>query len=62
MNEKHTYHNTSYYQWIFEVCGILNIPAGEGAKLVDDLNWFGCYDDGLTPQEAVDEAKANGVV
>jgi hypothetical protein len=32
------------------------------ADLVEDLSWFFCFDDGMSPEEAVEEAKSKGVV
>lgn len=33
--------------------------ADEQAKLLNDPSWFFCFDDGLTPEEAVEEFKLN---
>ena len=44
-----------YFKWIYAVSLLLNV---NGADLIDDPNWFGCYDDGMTPEEAVAEYKA----
>jgi len=30
--------------------------------LVEDVSWFGCYDDGMSPKDAVNEAVKKGVV
>jgi len=51
-----------YFEWIAECCKELGWEKKEGVKLVEDVNWFGCYDDGMTPKEAVDEAVSKGVV
>lgn len=51
-----------YYEWIAQCCKELNWDIREGEKLVEDVNWFGCYDDGMSPKDAVDEAVRNGVV
>jgi hypothetical protein len=37
--------------------GIQDTP--DEAPLVEDPSWYGCFDDGLTPEEAVAEFKAN---
>ena len=50
-----------YFKWIAQCCKELNWETKEGDQLVEDPNWFGCYDDGMTPKEAV-EAISKGVV
>lgn len=54
--------NSKYFEWISECCKELNWNIKEGAVLVEDVNWFGCYDDGMTANEAVNEAVSKGVV
>jgi len=49
-----------YTKWIFEVVYQLGITPEEGEKLFRDPNWFACYDDGMTPKEAIKEAKERG--
>jgi len=51
-----------YFEWIAECCKELNWDIKEGANLVSDINWFGCYDDGMTAKEAVEEAISKNVV
>jgi hypothetical protein len=51
-----------YYEWIAEVCVLLGKPKEYGAELVQDVNWFGCWDDGMSAEDAVAEAKSKGVV
>ena len=51
-----------YYKWIAEVCKELNWETEEGAYIVDDVNWFGCFDDGMSAKDAVDEAVSKGAV
>ena len=34
----------------------------EGVKIVQDPNWFGCFDDGMTPEEAIEEANSKGII
>ena len=51
-----------YYQWIAEACKELNWDIFEGIYLVEDVNWFGCFDDGMSAKEAVDEAVSKGAI
>ena len=52
----------SYFEFIAECCKELEWDIKDGAMLVQDVNWFGCWDDGMTAKEAVDEAVSKGVV
>jgi len=51
-----------YFEWIAECCKELNWDIKEGVALVEDVNWFGCWDDGMMAKEAVDEAVSKGVI
>jgi hypothetical protein len=51
-----------YFDWIGEVMKLLELPIEKGADFVEDVNWFGCYDDGMTPEAAIIEAKEVGVL
>lgn len=51
-----------YFEWIAQCCKELNFDIKDGASMVNDVNWFGCYDDGMSPKEAVEEAISKGVV
>jgi len=51
-----------FYQWIHECCKELNWPIERGADLVEDPNWFACFDDGMSATEAVQEAVGAGIV
>ena len=48
-----------YFEWIVQCCELLGKEKSYGAVLVSDQNWFGCYDDGMTPESAVSEFKSN---
>jgi len=37
-------------------------PKEYGANLVEGVNWFGCWDDGMTPEDAVAEAREKGAI
>jgi len=52
----------SYFEWIKEICKLLNRPAEDGGILVEDVSWFGCYDDGMSPQQAIDEATEKNIL
>lgn len=51
-----------WFTWIAEVGRIVGWSVDEVADHVNDPNWFGCFDDGMTPKEAVREARSKGVV
>lgn len=51
-----------YFTWIANVCMLLGWERLAGADLVEDVSWFGCFDDGMTPEAAIEEAKARGVL
>ncbi len=51
-----------FFTWITEVGKIANWTNEETATRVEDVSWFFCYDDGLTPLEAYNEAKSKGIV
>ena len=51
-----------FFAWLKQVGGILGYNLEETAKLVNDISWFFCYDDGMTAEEAVAEARSKGVV
>jgi len=51
-----------YFKWIANVCGVLKWDIMKGADLIGDPSWFYCYEDGLTPEEAVQEAISKGVL
>ena len=51
-----------FFSWIAQVCKELGWDVSRGSELISDPNWFLCYDDKISPAEAIAEAKANGVV
>lgn len=51
-----------WFSWLFEVGRIAGWTVDQTADRVNDVSWFGCFDDGMTPQQAYDEAKSKGVV
>ena len=44
-----------YFEWIAECCNELGWPIEKGADLLKDNSWYWCFDDGMTPKEAVKE-------
>lgn len=44
-----------FFEWVSECCKELGWPIEKGKFLVEDPSWFFCYDDGMTPKEAVKE-------
>lgn len=51
-----------YFKWIVEVCRCMGLPSKMGVHFVQDPNWYGCYDDGMSPEAALQEAKDKGVI
>ena len=49
--------NTKFFEWVARCCEILGKPKEYGSNMMpeEDPCWFGAYDDGLTPEEAVEE-------
>lgn len=44
-----------FYEWIADCCKELGWPIEKGCILIEDDSWYWCYDDGMTPEEAVKE-------
>ncbi len=40
----------------------MGLPSKMGVHFVQDPNWYGCYDDGMSPEAALQEAKDKGVI
>lgn len=51
-----------YNLWLGNVCEILGKDVSYAANLDDDIYWSFCYEDGLTPNKAIDEAKDSGIL
>ena len=53
-----------FFSWVVECCALLGWRREEGERLFPgaDPSWFFCYDDGMSPEEAVAEAVRKGVV
>ena len=49
-----------FFQFVRQCAILLGIQdTPDEALMVEDPSWYGCYDDGLTPEEAVAEFKSN---
>jgi len=51
-----------YFNWIKECRTLLGKQSGpddgdDFITMCNDISWFGCFDDGMNPKEAVDEYK-----
>jgi hypothetical protein len=46
---------TSYFELIRDVFNLMGKPVIEGKDMINDPNWFGCWDDGMTPEDSVRE-------
>ncbi len=51
-----------WFTWITAVGKIVGWSREEIAANVNDPNWFGCFDDGMSPEDAVTEARRKGIV
>jgi hypothetical protein len=47
----------NFYEWISRCCYILNKDVKYGVILIEDINWYSSWNDGLSPSEAVEEFK-----
>lgn len=52
--------NVRYFNWIKKARELLGKTSGpedgtDFINMVNDVSWFGCFDDGMTPEEAVAE-------
>ena len=45
----------AYFVFIKKCGELLGRTIEEQASMVPDPNWYGCFDDGMTPEEAVEE-------
>ena len=57
-----TFVMSKYFEWTADVCKLMGKPLEYGNELVKDPNWFGCWDDRMTPQQAIDEARSKGII
>lgn len=49
-----------FFKWVEECCTLLGKPREFGEHMMPevDLSWWACFDDGMTPEEAVTEYRA----
>lgn len=52
----------SYFEWFTEVSKLAGWSREEVGKRIKDPCWFFCFDDGLKPESALEEARNKGVV
>lgn len=51
--------NGRFFHFVRECAKLLGIADTDGeAKLVEDKSWYFCFDDGMTPAEAVAKYRA----
>ena len=50
----------AFFEWIAKCCELMELQVGQGTVLIEDLNWFHCYVNGQTPEDAVAEWKSKG--
>lgn len=50
---------SSFFEWVAECCKLLGWAKVDGAKMMPDYDpcWYGCYDDGMSPEGAVAKYK-----
>lgn len=53
---------TLYYAWFKDCMEIMGASEKQHDKLFENSHWWYCYDDGLSPKEAVAEFKKNNGV
>lgn len=51
-----------YFSWVADVSKVIGINPKDAGWIVQDVSWFYCYDDGMTPEEAVAEAREKGII
>lgn len=62
LTEENLKKRNEFFTWITAVGGIAGWSKDEIAQRVSDPSWFFCFDDGMTPEQALAEAKSKGVV
>ena len=52
-----------YISWLEDVCAVLGWPPQSYLQsLMEDTTWYLCYEEALTPQEAVNDAVEDGAI
>lgn len=44
-----------YFTWLAAVCDEMGWPRARGRKMINDVSWHGCFDDGMSPVQAANE-------
>lgn len=52
----------TFFEWLAQVCGELGWSVLRAHDLLDDTRWSDMYESGLTPQQAVERARRDGLV
>lgn len=49
----------NFFQWVYECCKLMGKDKDYGHNLLPakDPSWYWCFDDGMTPEEAVAKYK-----
>lgn len=49
-----------FFQWVAQCCVLLGKPIEYGVNMMPekDISWWACFDDGMTPEQAVAEYKS----
>lgn len=56
--------SSRFFDWVEACTALLGWPLEQGVEMLpeNDPCWFFCYDDGMSPEEAVREAISKGIV
>ncbi len=52
----------NFFKWFTEVSRLAGWSHEETGKRIKDPSWFFCFDDGMKPEYALEEARSKGVV
>lgn len=59
LEELRASHQDRFFRWVRECAKLLGIVGTEKEPLlVEDRSWFFCFDDGMTPEQAVAEYRS----
>ncbi len=50
------------FEWLAQVCRELNWGVMRAHDMLDDTRWSDMYEQGLSPTQAVEKARQDGVV
>ena len=52
----------NFFKWFSEVQKLAGWSNEETGKRIENPSWFFCFDDGMKPEYALEEARSKGVV